>query len=334
MLWVLNSAAVDAARLDQRDEPGIDAESGHLWRRDDVVRSFSRLTSASLARLGQLAASLGVTGFTDASPAPSVTHGRDLAHELRATGVGQRLRMMGPVGAMEPDVAHAELGEVKILLDDDRLPTIDDLVALVRDTHAERRRVAVHCVTRLQLIVAVAALDAAGALPGDRIEHASVVPAELVGDLVRLGVTVVTQPHFIAERGDDYRHDVEPDDLGSLYRLGSLQRAGVPVAAGTDAPFGRLDPWRSVSAAMRRRTPEGELLGADEAVDLPTALGLYLGHADLPARSRELAPGSPADLCVLNVSWRDLADTLDTLDAVDEPPVEATVITGNVAFHR
>jgi predicted amidohydrolase YtcJ len=328
ILWVLNSAAITAAGLEQRDDEGVDPAAGHLWRRDDVIRPFSRLAAGSLALLGHRAAMRGVTGFTDATPATSVDHAHDLADELRTAGVVQNLRMMGPVGAIAPHADRVALGEVKILLDDDRLPALADLEAIIRRAHDEQRQVAVHCVTRLQLVVALAALDAAGAQRGDRIEHASVVPAELVGELQRLGVTVVTQPHFIAERGDEYLHDVEPDDLDSLYRVGSLARAGVPVAAGTDAPYGHVDPWRSIAAALRRRTPDGHQLGVDETVDLPTALSLYTGHADRPARRRVVAPGSPADLCVLEVAWGALAD------ALDDPPVRATVIAGELAFHR
>ena len=38
-----------------------------------------------------------------------------------------------------------ELGPVKVLLDDDRLPSLADLVELVRSAHAEGRPAAVHC---------------------------------------------------------------------------------------------------------------------------------------------------------------------------------------------
>ena len=68
--------------------------------------------------------------------------------------------------------------------------------------HAAGRPVAVHCVTRVQLVLTLAALDAAGRLPGDRIEHGAVIPAESLPDL--RGLTVVTQPHFVAERGEQY----------------------------------------------------------------------------------------------------------------------------------
>ncbi len=103
-----------------------------------------------------------------------------------------------------------------------------------------------------------------GTVAGDRIEHGAVVPAELRAELARLGLTVVTQPNFVAERGDDYLAEVDPGDQPFLWPCRSLLAAGVAVAAGTDAPFGRPDPWRLVDAAVNRRSPSGAVIGADE----------------------------------------------------------------------
>ena len=42
---------------------------------------------------------------------------------------------------------------------------------------------------------------------------------------------VVTQPGFVATRGDSYMRDVEGDDQPWLYRLSSFLAAGIPIAA-------------------------------------------------------------------------------------------------------
>jgi predicted amidohydrolase YtcJ len=94
----------------------------------------------------------------------------------------------------------------------------------------------VHCVTREALVLLLAALDEAGPRPGDRIEHAALVPSELVPELARLGVRVVTQPGFLPHRGDDFLRDLPPQDRPDLYRCATLLRAGVPVASSSDAP--------------------------------------------------------------------------------------------------
>ena len=90
------------------------------------------------------------------------------------------------------------------------------------------------------------------------------VPDEVLGDIARLGLTVVTQPRFVADRGDDYLAEVDADDRPYLWRCASLIAAGIGVGFGTDAPFGDADPWRAVDAAVHRRTPSGTVLGAAE----------------------------------------------------------------------
>ena len=122
-----------------------------------------------------------------------------------------------------------------------------------------------HCVTRAELIVALAAWDEVGAEPGDRIEHGAVIPVELIAGLRARGLVVVTQPSFVAARGDQYLADVDPGDRAHLWRCGSLLAAGVGVAAGTDAPFGDANPWRAIAAARDRTTPSGVVLGAGRA---------------------------------------------------------------------
>jgi predicted amidohydrolase YtcJ len=328
-LWVLNSEAVARAGLDRIDEPGVERDAtgrvtGRLWRRDDLVRRALPGAPPDYAALAARAAAFGVTGFTDATPHATRDGAAELARDLRAAGVPQRLHLMGARRSTPP--ADATLGPVKVLLDDDTLPAIDDLAASVRAAHDESRAVAVHCVTRVQLIVALNAFDGAGARAGDRIEHGSVVPTELVDELRRMRLTVVTQPHFVAERGDEYLRDVDAHDVPDLYRCGSLLAAGVSVAAGTDAPFGAPDPWASITAAVTRRTRSGRGLGADERVDVPTALDLYLGAPDAPARPRAVHVGAPADLCVLHLAWDELAP------ALPEVAVRATIIAGALAF--
>ncbi|MBX6389155.1 MAG: amidohydrolase family protein, partial [Frankia sp.] len=276
---------------------------------------------------GQVAAD-AAEGRAPAHPTTQEATGRAATTDDRTTSAGliTGAGMAGPAAAGRAAIG---VGPVKILLDDDQPTGPDEVADTVRAAREWGRRVAFHCVTRVQLVIALAALDAAGgALPGDRIEHAAVLPPDLV-ELVRAAsLTVVTQPHFVAERGDAYLADVDPDDLPWLYRCAGLIAAGVPVAAGTDAPFGGADPWASMRAAVRRRTPSGQLLGPAEALPAARALGLYLGDAATAGGPpRRVAPGAPADLCLLDVPGRAvLAD-------LDPGPAVLTVAAGRV-IHR
>jgi predicted amidohydrolase YtcJ len=148
-------------------------------------------------------------------------------------------------------------------------------------------------------VLTLAVLEQVGVLRGDRIEHGSILGADSVASIARLGLCVVTQPGFVLTRGDRFLRDVSVASHPDLWRLGSLLAAGVAVAGSTDAPYGDPDPWLSLRAAVNRTTLEGRFVGADEGVDPRVALQLFTGYGADPARQRRVAVGEPADLCVV-----------------------------------
>jgi predicted amidohydrolase YtcJ len=235
--------------------------------------------------------------FTETDPERS----DDDAKALAASGLRQRLHLMLPPGVDAPDHPLVTAGPVKFLLDDTTLPPVDELADRFARARQARRGIAVHCVTRVQLIATLAA----GLEPGDRIEHGAVIPSELIEELARRRVVVVTQPNFVAERAEQYRNDVDPDDLDSLYRCRSLLDAGVAVVGGTDAPFGGPDPWAAMRAAVNRD------LGPSERVDAATALSLFLGKGE-------------GDFCLLHVPL-DVAHR-----ELDASNIRATFVAGEL----
>ncbi|MDQ2626686.1 MAG: amidohydrolase family protein, partial [Actinomycetota bacterium] len=214
-------------------------------------------------------------------------------------------------------------GPAKIILDDARL-NLDALVKALCDYHGRDHGVALHCVTDAQLTVAIAAWQSAGAHRDDRIEHAAVVPDDRLADLAALGIIVVTQPNFIAERGDDYLAEIEPDRHHELWRLASLRDNGIPVALSTDTPFGDGDPWAAMRAAVHRTTAGGAVLGPAERVTARAALAMFTGRPDRPAIPRTVSPGEPGDLCVLD------GDPA----ALDAGLVAATIVAGTVVHQH
>jgi predicted amidohydrolase YtcJ len=295
------------------DAPGIErgadgAPTGRLWRADDWLRT--RLPPGpppDLASTGARLARLGITAVIDATPDLAGGAVDTLAGAVATGALPQRVTLLGvPLdGGLPPGLVA---GPYKIVLADSGLPALDDLVDRIRVAHAAGRAVAVHCVTREALVLLLVALRTAGVRSGDRVEHAAVVPAELVGELAALGLRVVTQPGFLADRGDDYLRDVPPADHDDLYRCASLLYAGVPVSLSSDAPYGPLDPWAVLSAAVDRRTQAGAVVTPAEQISPAQALAGYLG-------GRRVVPGEPADLLVLD---RPLAEQLaaPTADAV------------------
>jgi predicted amidohydrolase YtcJ len=331
-LWMVNSPA--AARLGLDDCPlgGVERDrdgrpTGRLWRLDRWLAAQlpADPDRSGLGAVSAAAASLGVTGFTEATPGATAD---DLA-ALAAAPIAQRLHCMAPPGVEPPapGTTRAPGGPVtagpeKVLLDDDTLPPLDELAGRIGRAHAAGRPVAVHCVTRVQLVLTLVALDLAGRRPGDRIEHGAVVGAESLTELH--GLTVVTQPHFVTERCGQYAAEVPPADWADLWRLRSLTDAGVSVAAGSDAPFGAADPWQAMRAATDRPAP----FGRGETVAPARALALFLGQAAAPGVQRRVAPGQPADLTLLG------AGPLEAFRCLSSDLVAATLVGGVPCFRR
>ncbi len=156
----------------------------------------------------------------------------------------------------------------------------------------------------------------------DRIEHASLLEEAVVGLLVSSGVRVTVQPGLVATRGDRYLEEVEPSALHDLHRVRSLVAAGVRVRSSSDAPYGPLDPWTGIAAAVRRTTAAGRALAPSESVDPMTALGLATSEPGLDPTTW-LRAGRPADLAVLDEGWDSM---------LDGPRVALTLVDG-VAVH-
>ena len=292
-LWILNTAALArvAATLDDSPDVERDADgtpTGRLWRYDARLRPALPADLAGLTALGGELAAYGITGITDATP------DLDEAGLALLATLPQRVTALGAAtGADLP--AGLRAGPRKLLLRDHDLPPLDDLAATIDASHADGRPVAVHCVTRVSLVLTLAALDAVGTLPGDRIEHASVAPPELVTWLARAGLAVATQPDFLRTRGPAYRRDVDPEDRPHLYPYARLLRAGVATVASSDAPYGDPDPWRTIASAA-----DPDLHGPDTVAPATTLQG-YLTEPDTPGGTlRRVTPGARADLVLLH----------------------------------
>jgi predicted amidohydrolase YtcJ len=329
-LWLLNSRALELATRAagplppgaERDEHGN--ATGRFWREDRWLRDSIGADAPDLAQLGKQLARYGVCGVTDASATNDAASATMLADAHRNGDLPQHLLVMSRDDL--PYSRHYDIGPVKILLDDDRLPDLEGLAGVIRHARARERNVAFHCATAVQSAYALAVLQEAGARAGDRLEHGSVITPEMMPIIKAMGLLIVTQPIFLSTRGDRYLDRVEKMDATNLYRAASLSRHGIPLAASSDAPYGRLDPWEGMRAAVSRRTTEGRVINPADRVAPPSALALYQGGLDHPHVPRSVTVGAQADLCLLRCS---LADAQEHLTA---DIVRATLIGGRIAY--
>jgi predicted amidohydrolase YtcJ len=339
-MWFLNSTAVKLLRLDQhRSLSGIESDTngvptGRLFRLDHWLAE--QLTEPSTEKelpdiqsASQMLASFGVTGITDATPRNSSATQALFARLIDNRQLLQRVRMLGDSTLTHSNHPLIEGGALKILLDDYALPEFEELKQRIAHAHEQGRCVAIHCVTTVELLFALSVLDAAGVRPGDRIEHASVTPDDTIPLILDAGVTLVTQPNFIAERGDQYFNDIALAEHRYLYRCKSFLSAGIPLGGGTDAPFGNPDPWRAMSAAVNRHTSSGKSLGESERLSPEEALHLFITPSENPGeKAGTICVDSMADLCILDRPWQQARLRLQHGDVV------TTIRAGEIVYQR
>jgi len=229
----------------------------------------------------------------------------------RAAGPDARLRVAGVKlfldGAFGPRTAALrepyadEAGAVGV----DR--GSDTEVAAVCAAAAERRLgVAVHAIGD-RAVARAARLLAPHARNGlrARVEHAGLTPPDLLAALAGTGIVLVGQPGFLLT--DLWlRERLGPARARWAYAFRSQAEQGLPVAGSSDAPYGPLDPWLGMRAAVDRADGLGrsanpspsEGLSPREAMAVYTVGGhLALGEPDVGT----LEPGAPADLLVLDL---------------------------------
>jgi predicted amidohydrolase YtcJ len=332
-LWLLNSLAIAELLRNAQPPAGLDWGKGHLFDEDRWLQEALASSPPDFSSVSHDMSRCGVTGVTDMTPGNDAASAAHVDRQIAAGRLQQHAVLAGGLALAHAAQDRWRLGPAKLHLHEAALPDFDDALGFVRAAHRQEqggraRGVAIHCVSEVELVFALALIEEAGSVAGDRIEHASVASDELFDRIAALGLAVCVQPHFVTERGDRYLVDVERRHQGDLYRLRSLLEAGIPLAGGSDAPFGGADPWQSMAAAVSRHTREGRVIGADEALTPEQALALYLADPLELTRQRRVASGEAADLCLLDRAWRDARESLSA------EAVRATLVSGRLVHHR
>ena len=266
--------------------------------------------------------SAGVTTFQDASQTNDFERWEQVRNWKRSGLLVPRISMLlGWAGFEEllrkgrsafPHYPGMKLGGLKIVLDrtsGDMHPTQKDLMMMVQKADSAGWGVAVHSVEQETLEAALAAFEALGNKrstrgPRHRIEHCSLCPPDLVQRLAAVQVSVVTQPSFLYYHGDRYLASVPSENVPMLYPVGDLVKAGIRVAASSDCPVVPLHPLSGIGSAVTRRSVSGAEIGAQQKVDVATAVRMHTSDAawmlGMEKRVGAVVPGMYADLVLLN----------------------------------
>jgi len=169
------------------------------------------------------------------------------------------------------------------------------------------------------------------------IAHLQLIDPADYARFADLGVTADFQAVWAYP--DEYIVDINTAQVGQervdrMYPIGSLERAGATIVAGSDWNVSTPNPLPAIEVAMTRQDPEGRrtgVLNANEAVSLDTMLraytvnGAWLMHQE--NETGRLAPGMLADLVILEKDLFEVAPS-----DIGEVGIVATYLEGEPVY--
>jgi predicted amidohydrolase YtcJ len=166
-----------------------------------------------------------------------------------------------------------------------------------------------------------------------RLEHVQLITSSDLERMRRLGVIASVQPfHAVADRDIAERYWGKRHRYAYAYR--SMQRQGIPLALGSDAPVETFDPLRILYAATTRRdntTPQRPPWLPDQALPVGAALWSYTAGAAYAAgeenQKGSLTVGKLGDAVVLRENILDIPQ-----ENMAENTVQATLLGGKLVY--
>lgn len=183
---------------------------------------------------------------------------------------------------------------------------------------------AIHAIGDAALCGALDAFAETG--QGGSVEHVQLARWDDLGRMARLGLTASVQPaHLLDDRDVTELH--WPDRAGRVYAFRALQRAGIPLALGSDAPVSPLDPWLAMAAAVHRSADDRPPWHPEQALTAAEALAASTDGWGT------IAPGHPGDIVLLEADplAGDPADTAATAARLRGMDVAATIVAGRIS---
>lgn len=319
---VLNSVGVTSAVGAAVDQRGL-----ALYQR---LAAEGRLNLRFVASMG----GYGEEGDAFADPASRDTGGRvrNDAVKIFADGV-----LEGETAALIEPYLDAESGHLGML-------NVPPDVLNARVVEMDRRGIQVHVhaigdAAVREALDAFAAARAANGVTDNRhhIAHLQLIHPDDYPRFAALGVAADFQAVWAYP--DEYIVDINTAQVGQarvdrMYPIGSLERAGATIVAGSDWNVSTPNPLVATEVAITRQDPEGirpGVLNAGEAVSLDSMLeaytvnGAWLMHQE--NETGRLAPGMLADLVVLEKDLYDVAPS-----EVGEVRVLATYLEGELVY--
>lgn len=167
-----------------------------------------------------------------------------------------------------------------------------------------------------------------------RLEHVEMPDPESIQTMAALGLVASVQPAFDAAWGGIggmYELRLGAARARPMNPLGSMQRAGVVLALGSDSPVTPLDPWAGVRAAANHHN-------TDERLTIRTAFHAHTSGGHRACRKDSggvLRPGADASYAVWDVHSppADAPWLPDLHPDAELPTCVRTVVSGQTIFN-
>jgi hypothetical protein len=217
------------------------------------------------------------------------------------------------------------------------LRTFEELGAVARVAAAAGIACQIHAIGDGAVRTVLDVIEGLPAVPAamHRVEHAQLVDGADIARFGRLGVPASMQPSHLLSDAAAMRGSWGARSA-SAFPLADLDRVGVLLPFGTDAPVESADPWRGIAAAVCRRGAgwtEDKAFHPEQAISLERALRAACldgpRSGGIPDQGH-LAAGARADLIVIPAALFGEPADPDVLAAIRP---RATMLDGEV-IHR
>lgn len=214
----------------------------------------------------------------------------------------------------------------------------EELDGLVAAAHEHGMQVALHAIGDAAITAGIDAIEkAVREDPREhrhRLIHAQITNPELIGRMAALGIMADIQPAFVSSDWNMVENRIGKDRAKTSYAWKSMLDAGIPLAAGTDAPIEGLNPMHGIYAAVTRKDLDGmpengwlkaQRLTVSEVLALYTKGGAYATFEE--NEKGTLTVGKLADMAILSEDPFEAEP-----DAIKDIEVLATVLGGEIVY--
>ena len=172
--------------------------------------------------------------------------------------------------------------------------------------------------------------------PYVRVEHITLPSQDSINKAVEKNIGFVTQPIFLYAEIESYLQNLGEDTMKKCYPIKSLLEQNVNLCFSTDAPATSWaipsDPFSCIKGAVTRKAYDGTDCGANQIIDMETAIILYTKKSAQIAGFKnlgQLKTGYKADFITLD---RDIFAIAP--EDVDKVQVDKTYINGECVFTK